>query len=212
MIQRYPIKLFEATKTSDLRCDIVFLCKISAMANAKKADKLKQILTDLLSSDENKISKAVKALEAHGDSSVIKPLAEKLRDGVSDKNEKEIIELLCSLKDTSVTAEMMDIVEDEDFRTIRHLMLSAIWNTKVDFSDYIDEFVLIATQGNMMETLDCLTIIENMEGPFMEENILESQLHLKNFLEADSPKDEQKMHLLSEIALILKDINQNLQD
>lgn len=182
------------------------------MANIKKADKLKQILLDLNASDETKITKALKALEAHGNSSAIKPLAEKLLTGLSEKNEKELVELLCSLKDTSVTAELMDVIEDEKFESIRPTMLSVVWNTKVDFSDYIDEFVQIATKGNLVETLDCLTIIENMDGPFMEENILESQLHLKNFLEADLQKDPQKMELLSEIAIVLKDINQNLQD
>lgn len=182
------------------------------MADKKKADKLKQILLDLNSSDEKKITTSLKALEAHGNSSVIKPLAEKLLSGVSEKNQKEIVELFCSLKDTSVTAELMDVVEDDRFLPIRQLMLSTIWNTKVDFSDYIDEFVLIAVEGDFMETLDCLTIIENLEGPFMEENILEAQLHLKNYLEDPAPKDAQKSQLLSEIALVLKDINQNLQD
>jgi hypothetical protein len=63
-----------------------------------------------------------------------------------------------------------------------------------------------------METLDCLTIIENLEGPFMEEDILEAQLHLKSYLEDTATKDDQKSHLLSEIAIAIKDINENLQE
>jgi len=181
-------------------------------AEKKKDAKLKQILLDLSTDDAKKISKAVKALEKNGDPSVIKPLAEKLMSGVSEKNQKEILELFCSFKDTSITSYMMDLIEDDHFRPIRQVLLSSVWNTKVDFSDYIDEFVQIAVEGDFMETLECLTIIENLEGPFMEENILEAQLHLKNFLEQPGDKDEQKAQLLSEIALLLKDINQNLQD
>lgn len=182
------------------------------MADKKKDVKLKQIMLDLATDDVKKISKAIKALEANGDPSVIKPLAEKLLSGVSEKNQKEILELFSSFKDTSITAEMMDLIEDTHFLPIRQLLLSTIWNTKVDFSDYIDEFVQIAAEGNFMETLDCLTIIENLEGPFMEENILEAQLHLKSYMEKPGAKDEQKAQLLSEIALLLKDFNQNLQD
>jgi hypothetical protein len=189
-----------------------FVQIFTQMADKKKADKLKVILADLRSNDDKKIAKAIKSLEAHGNATVIKPLADKLLCGVSEKLEGKIIELLCSLKDTTVVVEMMDVIEDEKYRPIRQKLLSTIWNTKVDFSDYIDEFVLIATQGDFMETLDCLTIIENLEGPFMEENILECQLHLKNYLESDAPKDEQKAQLLSEIAVAIKDINQNLQD
>lgn len=182
------------------------------MAEKKQADKLKKILSDLNSIDTKQVSKAIKSLEAHGNASVILPLAEVLLKGVSEKNQNEIIELLSSLKDSSVCVEIMGVLEDKKFLPIRQLVLSTVWNTKVDFSDYIDEFVLIAVEGNFMETLDCLTIIENLEGPFMEENILESQLHLKNYIESPGAKDEQKAELLSEIAIVLKDINQNLQD
>lgn len=189
------------------------------MADKSQENKLKKILEDLNSTDPKKVSKAVKSLEAHGNVSFIKPLAERLLVGVSEKNQGEIVELLCSLKDTSVCPEIMDIVEDERFAPIRQIMLSAIWNTKVDFSDYIDDFVLIATTGTLLETLDCLTIIENLEGPFMEENILECQLHLKNYLEKNgaslglsrTTEEMQKADLLSEIAIVIKDINENLQ-
>jgi len=90
--------------------------------------------------------------------------------------------------------------------------LTTIWNMKVDFSGYIDEFVHIAVFGDFMETLECLTIIENMEGPFMEEDILESQLHLKRYLEGEGQQDKQKAQLLSEIALLIKDINEGLTE
>lgn len=182
------------------------------MAEIKQDTKLKTILADLKTKDTKKISKALKSLEAHGDSSVIKPLAQRLLDGVSDKSKAEIVEFLSSLKDTSVCADMMDVIEDNEFLPIRQTMLSTIWNTKVDFSDYVDEFVLIATTGSFLETLECLTIIENLEGPFMEENILECQLHLKNYLESNPVRDEQKAELLSEIAILIKDFNENLQE
>lgn len=191
---------------------LTFVEKLTQMADKTQENKLKKILGDLNSTDTKKVTKAIKSLEAHGDVSFIMPLAERLLNGVSEKNKGEIVELLSSLKDTSVCADVMDIIEDKRFLPIRQTMLSTIWNTKVDFSDYIDDFVLIATTGDFLETLDCLTIIENLEGPFMEENILECQLHLKNYLEKDEPRNNQKAQLLSEIAIVIKDINENLQE
>ena len=175
--------------------------------------KMQQIYMDLHSKDEQKIARAIKSLESNGDSSVIRPLSLLLlQDDISDKNKLAIIEMFNSLKDSSTAVEIMEVIGDSEFLPIRQTLLTTVWNTKVDFSDYIDEFVEIATKGSFMETLECLTIIENMEGPFMEENILESQLHLKNYLEDESLKEVQKSELLSELALILKDINENLQD
>jgi len=182
------------------------------MAETIKQKKHKQILLDLFSDDSKKVSKAIKALEVNGTSESIKPLADKLLTNPDEKIKSAIIELLSSLKDSSVCVEIIDVINDEKYLPIRQQILSSIWNTKVDFSNYIDEFVEIAITGSFMETLDCLTIIENLEGPFMEEDILECQLHLKNYMESNSPKDEQKSQFLSEIAIAIKDINENLID
>lgn len=183
-----------------------------SMANKQEEKRVNAIITDLYSKDSRKVSKAIKALEVHGNSKVIKAIADCLLGDVDTHNEAEMLELLSSLKDTSVVVEMMEVVCDPIYLPIRQKMLTTIWNTKVDFSDYIDEFVEIAVQGDFMETLECLTIIENLEGPFMEESILECQLHLKNYLESNTPRDEQKSQLLSEIALKIKEINQELMD
>lgn len=182
------------------------------MAQVKVSQKLQSILNDLHSKDEKKVSKAIKSLESHGNAHAIKSLAEALMNSDSQKNKTEIIELLSSLKDTSTVVEMIEVITDSAFLPIRQQLLTTIWNMKVDFSNYVDDFVEIAVKGDFMEALDCLTIIENLEGPFMEENILESQLHLKSYLEQPGAKDPQKAEILSEIAIKIREFNEDLQD
>ena len=176
------------------------------MPETNHQNKIDKIIEDLNSDDTVTITKALKSLETYGDTSVIRPLAQRLLKDIPEKNKKEILELLSSLKDTSVVSEIVDILGEQEFREIRQLILSTIWNTKVDFSDYIDDFVLYATEGSLLEALDCLTIIENLEGPFMEESLLECQLHLKNYLESGEHNMDQKSYILSEIAIKIKDI------
>ena len=189
-----------------------FCSKIAKMADKKKS-KLIEIIKDFKSSDPKKITKALKSLEIHGDNSVLRVLCDRLLLGdLNDKNTKEVLEFMSSLKDSTVAVEMIDIINDDKYLPIRQILLTTIWNMKVDFSGYIDEFVHIAVFGDFMETLECLTIIENMDGPFMEEDILESQLHLKRYLEGEGQQDKQKAQLLSEIALQIKDINEKLSD
>ncbi|MFT5859814.1 MAG: hypothetical protein ACI865_001918 [Flavobacteriaceae bacterium] len=182
------------------------------MTKVQQKQKVDSLMLDLKSGETKKVLKAIKSLEKNGDSSTIEPIANVLLTGLPTKEQGLLVELLCSLKDTSVVVEMMDVIDDPKMITIRQLFLSSIWNMKVDFSGYIDDFVLIATKGSFMEALDCLTIIENLEGPFLEEDILESQLHLKNYMESNPPRDEQRAHLLSEIALNIKEIDMNLSD
>ena len=180
---------------------------------SKQQQKVNLLVADLRSGDPKKAKKAIKSLEVHGNATVIKPLFAVLKKGeLPETLQTKVLELLCSLKDTSVIPEVMDVLEDEDLLEVRPLVLMSIWNMKVDFSSYIDDFVMIATQGDLMEAVDCLTIIENLEGPFMEENILESQLHLKEYLETGDKSDTQKAEILSEIAVLIKKINMNLMD
>jgi hypothetical protein len=100
---------------------------------------------------------------------------------------------------------MIELVKDTHFIGIRSVLLSTLWNSKLDYSYYLPEFVEIACEGDFMEALECLTIIENMESAFEERHILEAQLHLKDYMENPSPKDPKKAQIMSEIALLLKD-------
>ncbi|MBU2020390.1 MAG: hypothetical protein KJ941_12150, partial [Bacteroidetes bacterium] len=82
---------------------------------------------------------------------------------------------------------------------------------KLDFTAYLPDFVALATEGDFFEAFECLTVIENLEGPFEETQILESQLYLKEFLEGEKGKSEQKDKIVSEIAVLLKDFDQNIE-
>ena len=182
------------------------------MEVSKKQLKLNLIITDLNSEDVKKVSKAIKSLESNGDASVIKVIADRLLLEINEKNKTELIELLSSLKDTSARGELMAVIDNQKYSSIRQLILSVIWNTKIDFSGYVDEFVFIAIHGSFLEAIDCLTIIENLEGPFMEEDLLESESHLKAYMNSTETKDEQRAFILSEIALKLQEFADNIDD
>jgi len=167
-------------------------------------NKLKHLVQDLKSQNEKKIIDALKSLQLIGDSTVILPLLETLRENISNKVNDEIILFLGDLKDTSVKEEIINTLRDDNFASIRKGILTSIWQCKIDYSDFVSDFVAIACEGTFEEAFDCLTIIENLEGPIEERHILESQLHLKEYLEDNSPKDPQKSYILSDIALLIK--------
>lgn len=183
------------------------------MSTPNKPQKLKivQLINDLNSGNEIKVSSALKALQVNGDASVLGPVADLLLGDLSTKNRTEVLEFLSTLNDSTTIDTMIDIVKNHKYSRIKQELLSTMWNNKLDYSYYLPEFVEMACEGNFMEALECLTIIENLEGPFEERHILESQLHLKDYIEDTTPKDPQKAHIMSEIALILKDFD-NLDD
>jgi hypothetical protein len=176
-----------------------------SVTNKPQKLKVRRLLEDLNSGNETKISSALKALQLNGDSSVLNPIADLLKTDISAKNRQEIIDFLSCLNDSSTIDSMIEIVKDSNYLSIRQELLSTMWNNKLDYTYYLPEFVEIAVEGSFMEALECLTIIENLEGPFEERHILESQLHLKEYINDKSPKDPQKAQIMSEIALLIKD-------
>ena len=63
-----------------------------------------------------------------------------------------------------------------------------------------------------MEAFECLTIIENLDGPFEENQTLEAQLYLKEYLENEKGKDESRDELISDIAVLIKDFDWGIDD
>lgn len=183
---------------------------MATTGNTGKQQQLKiaKLIEDLHSGNENKVSAALKALQSIGDVTILKPIAEILLNlDKKSATRSEYIEFLSSLKSSDAIEEVMEIVRDDKFASIRQEILGTIWNSPLDYSYFLPEFVEIAVDGNFMEALECLTIIENMEGPFEERHILESQLHLRDYIEDTDPKDPQKAQIMSEIALIIKDFD-----
>jgi hypothetical protein len=62
-----------------------------------------------------------------------------------------------------------------------------------------------------MEALECLTILENLEGPFEEHHLLEAQLHLREYAQSDRAHEEdRKTNIISEIAMFIQEQNDGI--
>ncbi|MDX1652202.1 MAG: hypothetical protein R3277_06905 [Brumimicrobium sp.] len=179
----------------------------------ERKSKMQALITELKSGEENRIETALKGLQVHGDDEAILPILEVWNAGVSSKAEQEIITFLSDIKSSSSVDPIMEVLTDSHFKRIHHPLLTTIWNTKVDYSAYLTDFVRIATENDFMTALECLTIIENMEGPFEEHHFLESEIALRAYAErtqkSKDSEDERKLQLVREIGRILKDFETN---
>ncbi len=175
--------------------------------NKQQQLKINQLLTDLNSANESKIAAAIKSFHVHGDASVIEPLIEVWNQGLSDENEALMLELFIGLKDTSTVEPLMNAYRNPAFHSIKRKLTMAFWNSKLDFSPYLSDFVLFAIEGDFLDTFEAITLIEQFESLISESAIMESQLLLKEYFGNNEERDTQKDALLSDLALILKDFD-----
>lgn len=170
--------------------------------------KIKQLLIKLESGDKTKILEALKGFQVHGDSSVINDLLKVWNQHNEGEIANEILQFMSDLKHNDSVTPIMEAVKSDDYPNIRLNLLTSIWNSKVDYSEFLNDFIERAVKGDFMETLECLTIIENMEGPFQEHQFLDAQITLSEYAEIQN-KEPKKEQLMSEIARIVKEFETN---
>ena len=73
---------------------------------------------------------------------------------------------------------VFQIIGETDYLPIRQLLLSTIWNSKLDYSYFLPEFVEISIDGDFMEALECLTIIENLDLGDSEQKYLHRDMFI----------------------------------
>lgn len=176
--------------------------------NKQQQLKINQLLSDLNSGNEVKVASAIKSFHVHGDASVIEPLIVVWNQGLSDENEALMLELFVGLKDTSTVEPLMEAYRNPAFAGIKRKLTSAFWNSKLDFSAYLSDFVLFAIEGDFMDTFEAITLIEQFETIISESAIMESQLLLKEYFGTNEHRDDQKDTLLSDLTIILKDFDE----
>ena len=179
------------------------------MTKAQTKLKIAETIVDLKSDSKAKILGALKLLEIIGDKTVLPALIDVLR-----KKEvivsKAILELIANIQDQEITEDLVEAIRNEKEANIRQQLLTTIWNSKLDFSAYLAEFVSLASEGDFLQALECLTILENLSGPFEEHQLLEAQLYLKDYAEDLEEKEDRKHQIISEIALFIKDQNEGI--
>lgn len=175
---------------------------------SKKELKIDTLLADVRSGNSTKAKGAIQSLKVHGDSTVIEPLLRVYTDPKFEDLKSEIHAFLSDIHDETARPEFVRVAEE--ITELRNDVLNIVWNSKMDFSGYIDSIVALAVEGDFMTTVECLTIIENMQGPFEEMDLIECQMALAKYPEHPS-KSEQKDQLISEIALLIQDIERNIE-
>jgi hypothetical protein len=178
--------------------------------NKSQKLKLNQLVLDLKSDSTSKITAAVTEIANIGDISIIPVLVLVLKNNQDLSIQKQVKELLADIQLSQATEMFMEELKKEEEPDDIKKLLGVFWNSKLDFSDYLADFVEVAIDGDYLIALDCLTVIENMAGPFSESQLLEAQLHLKEFAENKNQSDDRKNQIVSEIALFVKDQNEGI--
>lgn len=136
------------------------------MAETKKQrnEQLKKAFEALLATDATKAQNALKVIQEKGDPSSVIPLLQALAATEDPKRRKRIEQLLLEVKVSEAAQELGKALSMPELNTVRKTVIAAFWNTRLDATPYTERLVEIAVEGNPEETIEVLTVVEQMHA------------------------------------------------
>jgi hypothetical protein len=135
---------------------------------------------------------------APGNESKISTLISLLTDP-SNKEIKE--EALITLKKEKSGDLLLAAIASPKSDGKKHVLVAACWESEINFSKYLPFFILLALHDDYLVSIEAITTIENMEGPFEQKQIEEGIKKIK----------EKQKTLSSERIVIFNDLIATLE-
>ena len=165
----------------------------------KKTDP--QILEDLWSADDLIVLKTLHKLRNAGNLTYVPDLLKLLSQTRNELIEKELIRFLADIKEKGAVPLVVAGLKKPGLKTAHAGILSAIWQSGLDYSRYMDLFIQLFLEGDYLVALESFTVIEQSIEHLSDQEIAEERNHLLNALESVS---EDKKPLARELVNLLQ--------
>jgi hypothetical protein len=158
--------------------------------------------------EEETFRDGLASLEGKGTLSMLDSLVDCYLNTAVEFKKRRLHLFLSSITKKGIREAWLGMVHEETNLSKKTQLINILWNSRIDFSPYLLEFVRWAGEGDYTLTLECLTLVEQMEGPFQEEQLLGSICLVRDYLQSHSEMSDQKKALLQSLAEHLNGLNQ----
>ncbi|MEI6488384.1 MAG: hypothetical protein WCP52_05450 [Bacteroidota bacterium] len=140
--------------------------------------------------------------------------AEEETEGLSVANDKitSLIQLLTLSENKDFKEETLMILKKEKAGDLlitaikktkrnKHILVAACWESEIDFSNHLPYFIDLALDSDYLVSLEAITVISTMEGPFMADDVKNAISKVK---EEQKKLNSERVVLLNDLALTLE--------
>ena len=168
-----------------------------------KEDKINQRLQqDLFSPRTEIVLEALRQIKQNGNRLYIPLLFDLLVSSPGQEVEKEIKDILGTIKDKQSINGFMRGIEDKKYQSIRKTILTACWQNGLDFSTFLPVFIDLIINEEWEIAFEAFTVIDNLDMLPGEAIIKISTGKINKALET---ANEQKQYFLNEVLIKLSE-------
>ncbi len=160
------------------------------------------LLTQLKSDSIAVVQQAISDVTEKGKAIFVPAILEAYRDCKQEAVRSRFENLLIGLKIQACVPYIMNAIGDEEYAGQKRFLISLGWQSSLDFSKYISDFIdLLILEEDFMNAFEAFTVLENMEGSYHTDELLEYIQKLKN---ASLKADEQRSNLMIDLIHLLE--------
>ncbi len=158
----------------------------------KEDKKTKEIIASLNSQDEKIALRALKNAKSHGNEAIFNVILNLVVETEHEQFKAELLQFVFDLKSSDALAPLMTAIDDDKFSAYRKDFISSFWQNPLNPVEYLSRFVYHAINEDLETTIECYSVIGEMEPPFMETEVNDSLLLLNEYLaeQPDGPQAE----------------------
>ncbi len=152
---------------------------------------VKGLIEKLFNEDSDTVLETLLLLKDKGNANFIEPLLNLLLSNPPYGVSLAITDLLANMKDKAAIDKYAELFTSEKYQPISHHLLSIFWNsTFFDRANpHISSIVAMGLKGNYATLFEALTLLEALEAPFDEAQLLDGITQCKTFV-ASNQQDE----------------------
>lgn len=168
---------------------------------------LQKIQEALQSADKEKVLEGIQLSRASANQDSFRSMLQTLKNTDEPDVEAAIIQFLYDLKDASSIDPLIEALQDDEMRYYHSFLIAAFWQSALDGSPYLDLFVEKAIEGEYMNSLEALTVIENFDSSFPADQLMDREADLLEAIESE--EEEQKKNLLISLKEVISNLPQD---
>lgn len=179
------------------------------MSNLELTEKQKSIVANLKSMKDEQVLSLIQDFRENGELFIVNPLLEMIYSNRSFSVKETILELIGDIKNQEAAAIIAQSIQNHIGDPNTPGLLSACWQSNLDFSDYLPVFIEILCRSDYQASFEAFTVIENSVGSIDKKSIdlyittIESKLKV-------TPIDKQS--LLTETIVMLENFKRNISE
>ncbi len=161
-------------------------------------EQVSRLKSALFNANNNTVLKALAEIANEGSREMVSPLLELLISNEDETVQLEVLKQLSQLKISDIENLFIDKLRDDDYSAFHQQLVACMWSSGMNPTDDLHVLSELAVKGDYMTTLEVLTLIENMEGPFDHDSLVDAFHEVSIYVNESSPEDP-KLGLIQSI-------------